>query len=187
MSGTRPSLDAQRLLTLDSEEFIKELDIASSGWLGSITSCGPRAGFPLSMRLSECYAAQRTVLIGDAAHVVHPLAGQGVNLGFADAALLVESLIRVRLADGDIGSAKVVNKYDRWRRSESETMAFGMHALRSFFNIEGLSPLRRAGMALVKRSWVIRDMFLQRAAGLGRGAPKLATGSTIIELLQGKD
>ena len=183
---TRPSLDAQRLLALDTEEFIGELDIASSGWLGKVASCGSRAGFPLSMRLSECYASQRTVLIGDAAHVVHPLAGQGVNLGFADAAFLVESLIRVRLADGDIVSASVVNSYDRWRRSESETMAFGMHALRSFFNIEGLTPLRRAGMALVKRSWVIRDVFLQRAAGLGPGAPRLATGSTLIELLQGK-
>lgn len=183
---TRPSVDAQRLLALDSGDFVEELDIASSGWLGKVESCGPRAGFPLSMRLSECYASQRTVLIGDAAHVVHPLAGQGVNLGFADAAYLVESLIRTRLAGGDIGSAEELKGFDRWRRSESETMAFGMHALRSFFNIEGLSPLRRASMALVKRSWVIRDLFLQRAAGLGRGAPKLATGCTLIELLQGK-
>ena len=119
--------------------------------------------------------------------MVHPLAGQGVNLGFADVAWLVESLIRVRLAGGDIGSARVLQNYDRWRRSESEAMAFGMHALRSFFNIEGLSLFRKAGMALVKRSWVIRDVFLQRAAGLGRGAPKLATGSTLIGLLQGKD
>ena len=124
--------------------------------------------------------------MGDAAHVVHPLAGQGVNLGFADAAFLVEALMRERLAGGDIGSAKVLQNYDRHRRSESEAMAFGMHALRSLFNIEGLSPLRRVGMALVKRSWTIKDMFLQRAAGLGRGAPKLATGSSLNELLQGK-
>lgn len=184
---TRPSTDAQRLLALDTQAFIDELDIASSGWLGRVESCGPRAGFPLSMRLSECYASQRTVLIGDAAHVVHPLAGQGVNLGFADAAYLAESLIGVRLAGGDIGAAKVLNSFDRRRRSESEAMAFGMHALRSFFNIEGLSLVRRAGMAVVKRSWVMKDMFLQRAAGLGRGAPKLATGKTLIELLQGKD
>jgi 2-octaprenylphenol hydroxylase len=183
---TRPSSEAERLLALDTEEFISELDIASSGWLGRVESCGPRAGFPLSMRLSECYASQRTVLMGDAAHVVHPLAGQGVNLGFADAAYLLESLIRVRLAGGDIGSAKVLQNYDRWRRSESEAMAFGMHALRSLFNIEGLSPLRRVGMALVKRSWTIKDLFLQRAAGLGRGAPRLATGSSLSELLQGR-
>ena len=183
---TRPSAEAERLLALDSEEFISELDAASSGWLGGVESCGPRAAFPLSMRLSECYAAQRTVLMGDAAHVIHPLAGQGVNLGFADAAGLTELLIRARLAGEDIGSGTVLQKYDRWRRSESEAMAFGMHALRSLFDIEGLSPLRRAGLALVKRSWVIKDMFLQRAAGVGRGAPKLATGSSLHDLLQGQ-
>ena len=182
---TRPSAEAERLLALDTDEFISELDAASSGWLGSVESCGTRAGFPLSMRLSECYASQRTVLMGDAAHVVHPLAGQGVNLGFADAAWLVESLIRVRIAGGDIGSARVLQNYDRWRRSESEAMAFGMHALRSMFNIEGLLPLRRIGMSLVKRSWTIKDMFLQRAAGLGRGAPKLAIGTSLNELLHG--
>ena len=89
--------------------FTSELDAASSGWLGRIESLGPRATFPLSMRLSECYASQRTVLMGDAAHVVHPLAGQGVNLGFADAAALVESLIATRLAGGDIGSASALH------------------------------------------------------------------------------
>ena len=124
--------------------------------------------------------------MGDAAHVVHPLAGQGVNLGLADAACLVEILIRVQLTGGDIGAATVLQNYDRRRRSESEAMAFGMHALRSLFSIEGLSPLRRAGMALVKRSWTIKDMFLQRAAGVGKGAPKLATGSSVNELLQGR-
>jgi len=136
------------------------------------------------MRLTECYASKRTVLIGDAAHVVHPLAGQGVNLGFADAAALTESLIAARLAGGDIGSAQVLGRYDRWRRSESETMAFGMHGLRSLFGIESLSPLRRAGLAVVKRSWTMRDLLLQRAAGVGKNAPKLARGVTLRELMQ---
>lgn len=181
---TLPSDEADRLLALDVEEFIAELDLASSGWLGKVESCGPRAAFPLSMRLSECYASRRTVLVGDAAHVVHPLAGQGVNLGLADVADLTELLIRVRQTGGDIGSAATLQKYDRRRRSESETMAFAMHALRSMFGIEGLSPLRRVGLALVKRSWTIKDMFLQRAAGLGKNAPKLATGKTLQELMR---
>jgi 2-octaprenyl-6-methoxyphenol hydroxylase len=136
------------------------------------------------MRLSKCYAAQRTVLVGDAAHVVHPLAGQGVNLGLADVATLTETLIRVRQTGGDIGSATVLRNYDRWRRSESEAMSFGMHALRSLFSIDALSPLRRAGLALVKRSWTIKDIFLQRAAGVGKNAPKLATGVTLRDLMQ---
>jgi 2-polyprenyl-6-methoxyphenol hydroxylase-like FAD-dependent oxidoreductase len=98
--------------------------------------------------------------------------------------VLTETLIRTRLAGGDIGSAGVMKNYDQARRAESEAMAFGMHALRSLFNIEGLTPLRRTGLALVKRSWTIKDMFLQRAAGLGKAAPRLATGTTLRELMQ---
>lgn len=179
---TCPSLEAERLLALDTEEFISELDLASSGWLGSVESCGPRAAFPLSMRLSENYASQGVVLIGDAAHVVHPLAGQGVNLGLADAAGLVEILIRERSKGGDKSPASVLQSYDRWRRSESEAMAFGMHALHSLFGIEAMSPLRRVGMMMVKRSWTIKDMFLQRAAGVAKNAPKLATGTRLQDL-----
>jgi 2-octaprenyl-3-methyl-6-methoxy-1,4-benzoquinol hydroxylase/2-octaprenylphenol hydroxylase len=181
---TQPSVEAERLAALDTKLFISELDQASSGWLGRVESCGPRAIFPLSMRLSECYASRRTVLVGDAAHVVHPLAGQGVNLGLADVAGLTESLIRERRKGGDIGSGSVLRKYDRWRRSESEAMAFGMHAIRSLFAIDGLAPLRRAGLTLVKHSWTMKDLFLQKASGFGRNAPRLATGATIRNLMQ---
>ena len=181
---TTPSAEARRLLALDDAAFAVELDAASSGWLGKVDSVGPRAAFPLSMRLSECYASRRTVLMGDAAHVVHPLAGQGVNLGFMDAAALAELLIAERFAGGGIGSAATLRAYDRSRRSESETMAFGMHAIRSLFAVDGLSLIRRAGLALVKRSWLARDMFLQRAAGVGAGAPGLARGVTLQELMR---
>lgn len=181
---TRPSIEAQRLVALDEAAFIDELDGASSGWLGTVESCGPRAVFPLSMRLSESYVARRVILVGDAAHVVHPLAGQGVNLGFADAAALAEMLLKVRLAGGDIGAGRVLRDYDRHRRSESETMAYGMHAIRSLFAIEGLLPLRRIGLALVKRSWFVKDQFIKRAVGMGSNAPALATGSTLNDLLR---
>lgn len=124
--------------------------------------------------------------MGDAAHVVHPLAGQGVNLGLADAGGLTEMLIQARAAGEDIGAAGVLQNYDRWRRSESEAMAFGMHALRSLFNIDGLSPLRRVGLALVKRSWTVKDMFLQRAAGQASGAPRLALGVPLKTLMRGQ-
>jgi len=180
---TRPSIEAERLLALDDEAFTGELDNASCGWLGKVVSCGPRAAFPLSMRLSDCYAARRVLLVGDAAHVVHPLAGQGVNLGLADVAALVEKLVSKRLAGSDIGAPAVLQAYDRWRRSESETMAFGMHAIRSLFGIESLSPIRRAGLAVVKRSWILKDQFLQRAVGIGSNAPKLAKGVPLNELL----
>jgi ubiquinone biosynthesis UbiH/UbiF/VisC/COQ6 family hydroxylase len=182
---TLPSAEAARLLKLDDDAFMVELDSVSQGWLGELESCGPRAAFPLSMRLSERYTAQRIALVGDAAHVVHPLAGQGVNLGIADAAALAEILIRARLAATDIGSVAVLQQYDGWRRAESEAMAFAMHGLRSLFNIDSLSLLRQVGLSFVKRSWFVKDMFLQRAAGTGKNAPQLAKGTTIQELMQG--
>lgn len=181
---TLPSIDAQRISKLDDDDFMQELEIASSGWLGNVVSAGPRAIFPLSMRLSESYSAQRTVLMGDAAHVVHPLAGQGVNLGFADAAALTEAVIAARKSGQDIGTIKTLQKFDRWRKAESETMAFGMHGLNALFGIEALTPLRSLGLSAVKRSWTLKDMFLQRAAGTSRNAPALATGTTLRQLLQ---
>lgn len=181
---TLPSIDAQRISKLGDDDFMQELEIVSSGWLGNVVSAGPRAIFPLSMRLSESYSARRTVLMGDAAHVVHPLAGQGVNLGFADAAALTESVIAARKSGQDIGTIKTLQKFDRWRRAESETMALGMHGLHALFGIEALTPLRSFGLAAVKRSWTLKDMFLQRAAGTSRNAPALATGTTLRNLLQ---
>ena len=138
----------------------------------------------MSMRLRQCYATRRTVLMGDAAHVVHPLAGQGVNLGFADAAALTETVLRARLTGGDIGSERVLQTYSNSRRSESEAMAFGMHSLRSLFEIDGLSLVRRAGFTMVRRSWTIKDMFLQRAAGLAANAPLLAKGTSLQDLMR---
>lgn len=181
---TLPSIEAQRIAKLDDDGFMQELEIVSSGWLGQVVSTGPRAIFPLNMRLSESYSAQRTVLMGDAAHVVHPLAGQGVNLGFADAAALTESVIHAGKSGRDIGTLKTLQKFDRWRRAESETMAFGMHALNGLFGVDTLSPFRSLGLSAVKRSWTLKDMFLQRAAGTSRNAPSLATGTTLRDLLK---
>ena len=179
-----PTLEANRLMSLDTEAFSAELDEASQGWLGKVESCGPRAAFPLSMRLSECYASRRTILVGDAAHVVHPLAGQGVNRGLADVATLSEILIRDRQSGADIGSLSVLKNYDRNRRSESQAMAFGMHAIRGLYAIEALSPLRRLGSALVKRSWLVKEIFLKKAAGLGKNASRLANGETLRDLMR---
>ena len=181
---SRPSDEAQRLVALDESAFKDELEQASNGWLGQVTSCGPRAAFPLAMRLSERYVSRRVALVGDAAHAVHPLAGQGVNLGLADVAGLAERLIGARHEGADIGGNRVLEAYDRWRRSESETMAFGMHAIRSLFGIGELSPLRRVGLAVVKRSWALQDLFIQRAIGTGTNAPRLARGETLNDLLR---
>jgi len=183
---TRPAKEAERLLGLDQASFVRELDGASNRWAGRVKSCGPCASFPLSMRLSHGYIAERLVLLGDAAHVVHPLAGQGVNLGFADAAALTELLVERRQAGGDIGAHDLLARYERWRRSENSVMAGGIHALRSLFMTPAMSGLRALGMRLVGRSWMARDAFLQRAAGQGRNAPRLAKGADLGALMRGR-
>lgn len=185
---SRPEAEARRLLALDGESFLAELEQAVAGgpghWPGTLTSCGPRAVFPLTMRLSERYSGRRSVLIGDAAHVTHPLAGQGVNLGLMDAAGLVESLILARRNEEDIGSPKVLQKFDRWRRSEAELMCRGVHGIRGLFMPEEWGPLRRIGLGLVSRSWTVREAFIRRATGSHRNAPALARGQSLASLLQ---
>ncbi|MFC1695485.1 FAD-dependent monooxygenase [Pseudomonadota bacterium] len=183
-----PEASAARMLAMDDDAFLAELDQAIAGsenhWPNRVTGCGPRAAFPLTMRLSESYVASRSVLIGDAAHVVHPLAGQGVNLGLLDAAGLVEVLVDARNRQVDIAGDKTLEKYGRWRRSEAEVMARGMHSIRGLFIPEELGPLRRIGIGLISGSWTARDAFIKRATGRNRNAPALARGQTLTDLLR---
>ncbi len=185
---SQPEAEAQRLLKLDDDTFCAELEQAVAGeiktWPGTVVSCGPRAAFPLTMRLSHSYAASHAVLIGDAAHVVHPLAGQGVNLGLLDAAGLAEVLVQARSRKADIAGEKTLRKFERWRRSETEVMAKGIHGIRGLFMPEALAPLRRLGLSLVSRSWTVKEAFIKRAAGRNRNAPALARGVALTDLLR---
>jgi len=182
-----PEARASQLLELDDEAFLAELGQAASGgdghWPDQPVGCGPRAAFPLTMRLSKTYRAKRAVLIGDAAHAVHPLAGQGVNLGLLDAAGLVEVLVAARREELEFSSEKVLEKYARWRRSEAEVMAWGMHGIRGLFMPEELGPFRRLGMGLISGSWTAKEAFIKRATGRNRNAPALARGAKLTELL----
>lgn len=184
---SRPEAEAGRLLELEDEAFLAELEQAAGGadghWPDRITACGPRAGFPLTMRLSERYSARRAVLAGDAAHVVHPLAGQGVNLGLQDAAGLVEILVEARDRGDDFAGARTLQKYDRWRRSEAEVMGRGIHGIRGLFVPDELAALRRLGVGLVARSWTLREAFINRATGRNRNAPALVRGEALTALL----
>jgi len=183
-----PEQEALRLQALDDAAFLTELGNAVAGseshWPDRLTGCGPRASFPLTMRLSERYSARRTVLVGDAAHVVHPLAGQGVNLGLMDAAGLVETLLEARAEPAGFSGEKTLEKYNRWRRSEAEVMARGMHGIKGIFIPEELGPLRRIGMGLVSRSWTAKEAFIRRATGRHRNSPALARGVPLTQLLR---
>jgi len=191
---SQPDAEARRLLGLSDEAFCAALNSAlgvgstagsTAGFLfGSVMECGPRAAFPLLMQVSDTYAAGSLVLIGDAAHVVHPLAGQGVNIGLLDAAALLETLVSARKAGTDFAGEKVLQRYARWRRSEAELMARGIHGIRSLFMPEFLTPLRRLGFGLVSRSWSLKEAFVRRAAGRNGNAPALARGVSLVELMR---
>ncbi len=191
---SQPDAEARRRLSLDTGDFCAELQVAMTGdaasktavtgIFGAITDAGPRAAFPLTMRLSDSYTARRAVLVGDAAHVVHPLAGQGVNLGLVDAAALVETLVNERSSCENFASEKSLQSYSRWRRSEAELMARGIHGIRSLFMPEILAPLRRLGLGAVSRSWPLKEAFIRRAAGRNKNAPALTRGVGLAELLR---
>ena len=179
-----PDKLAQHWQNVNEKEFIEALSRESRQAFGAVTATSARASFPLSMRLSEQYVDSGVVLLGDAAHVVHPLAGQGVNLGLLDAAALTEVLAQARTKDRSIRSARTLRRYERWRRSEDMLMAKGFDAIRTLYSLpEGpLRGVRKLGVALVQKSWFAREQFLKRAAGQHADAPRLARGATIREL-----
>lgn len=182
---TLPEREAQERLRSEDDDFAERLAAASEGWLGDVEETGPRAAFPLAMSLGERYVSGRVVLLGDAAHAIHPLAGQGVNLGLADAAALVESLARQRAAGASLAAPSALARFERWRRSESTLMAGGVHGIGALFRPALLSPLRGFGMSAVGRSWTLKEAFLERAAGIGPNAPRLARGAVLAELARG--
>jgi len=185
-----PDEQAKELLALDDAAFVARLQTAlassyaSESLFGELKSTGPRASFPLNMALSDSYASQSAVLMGDAAHQVHPLAGQGVNLGFQDAAALVEALLSNRKQGKELNDARSLQAYSRYRRSETELMGRGIHGIRSLFSIAALSPLRRFGLGLVARSGRGKEALIRRAAGLNVSAPALGRGVELGQLMR---
>lgn len=162
-----PEADAARVLALDDEAFRGELGGAFDFRLGPITATTPRAAFPLRLRLADRYLAGRCLLAGDAAHVVHPLAGQGMNLGLRDVACLRRVLNEARDRGSDIGASHVLRRYERDRRSATTLAAQGFDAIARAFAPEAvpLAALRGAALGVAGRVTPLRHLLMDVAAG----------------------
>ena len=162
-----PEAEAQRVLALDDAAFLDALGVASDYRLGRIIASTPRAAFPLQLQLAERYQAERFVLLGDAAHAVHPLAGQGVNLGLRDVAELRDTLLAARAAGRDIGAAHVLRRYARRRRSADTLDALGFDALARIYAWQSpaLVAARGLGVRLLDRLAPLKRRRAEHAAG----------------------
>jgi 2-octaprenyl-3-methyl-6-methoxy-1,4-benzoquinol hydroxylase/2-octaprenylphenol hydroxylase len=162
-----PEAEAARLLALDDAAFCGELGAAFDFRLGTIASTTARAAFPLRLRLAERYVAERFALVGDAAHIVHPLAGQGVNLGLRDVGELVDMAGAERAAGRDFAAASALRRYERRRRSDNALSAHAFDAIQRVFGSDAmeLAALRGAGLALVDRIAPLKRLFARHAAG----------------------
>lgn len=169
---------AQRLMALDDTELGSAIRRASENRLGQLQVTGPRASFPLLAQEAERYFQDRIVLVGDAAHSVHPLAGQGLNLGLMDVAVLCEELMRARARGEDVGSSRALIRYQRRRRAEVRMMARGLDGLQRLFTDRrgSVGVLRRMGLGLVDRISPLRDRFMRHAMGLGGDVPRSIVG-----------
>jgi 2-octaprenylphenol hydroxylase len=161
---------------MSAAEFAAELDRASDLALGPTRLLSDAQTFPLQRLAAHRYVANRSALIGDAAHVVHPLAGQGVNLGLLDAAALAELILAARREHEDPGALRVLRRYERWRKSEVAFMSTAITAFDRFL-AHGSGPLSRLaqrGLGLVNRSQEIKRFFVSRALGVAGELPKAA-------------
>jgi 2-polyprenylphenol 6-hydroxylase len=163
-----PEAEARRMQSLDDQAFLNELGIASDFRLGQITAATPRAAFPLKLQLADRYQAERLVLLGDAAHTVHPLAGQGVNLGLRDVVELRDTLVAARDGGRDVASEQVLRRYARRRRSADTLDAYGFDALARIYAWQSL-PLvaaRGLGVRLLDHLAPLKRRIAEHAAGL---------------------
>lgn len=164
--SARSPLD-EELLALSDAAFAQRLAEVLQGRLGDITLTSPRAGFPLRMQQAEAYCAPRLALVGDAAHVIHPLAGQGVNLGFGDAACLLDVLQQTRKAGRDIGEHRRLRRYERARKSEDHLMAAAMDGLNRLYSSDHalLKLGRLQGVKAVNGLQPLKAAFMRHALG----------------------
>ncbi|PPJ45045.1 2-octaprenyl-6-methoxyphenyl hydroxylase [Rhizobium sp. KAs_5_22] len=189
LKGNRSSLvwtertaDADRLVASDDLVFEEELERRFGHKLGPIRATGDRRAFPLGLTLARAFVAPRIALTGDAAHGIHPISGQGLNLGFKDVAALAETIVEADRLGLDIGDLNVLERYQTWRRFDTFRMGVTTDVLNRLFSNDftPLRVMRDVGLGLVDRLPGLKSYFIREAAGTGDGGrPKLLAGETI--------
>ncbi|MEM7497630.1 MAG: UbiH/UbiF/VisC/COQ6 family ubiquinone biosynthesis hydroxylase [Pseudomonadota bacterium] len=170
--------EAKRLMALDEAGYEAALAARIGPRLGRLRLAAPRRAFPLALELADAYAAPRLVLAGDAAHGVHPIAGQGLNMGLRDVAALVEVLTAAARVGEDIGDIGVLRRYERWRRFDNASLALGMDGLARLFSNANplLSAVRQAGLRAVSAMPAATRFFMREAAGISGDRPAMMMG-----------
>ncbi|WP_119167602.1 UbiH/UbiF/VisC/COQ6 family ubiquinone biosynthesis hydroxylase [Algihabitans albus] len=172
---------ASAMVDLDDAAFAAECQRRFGDSLGRISLTGPRWAYPLSLHHAQRYRAGRLVLVGDAAHGIHPIAGQGLNLGLRDVAALAECLIDARRLGLDLGAAEPLIRYERWRRPDTLMLIAVTDGLNRLFSndLPPLRLLRDLGMAAVDRAGPLKRLLMQHAMGLVGDLPRLLKGERL--------
>jgi 2-octaprenyl-6-methoxyphenol hydroxylase len=178
---TENTREAQRIVALPDDEFHKELEKRFGLQLGDLKIIGPRRAFPLGLFTARTFIGERLALIGDAAHIIHPIAGQGLNMGLRDVAALAEAIADAARLGLDSGGPDVLERYQRWRRFDTMTMGIATDGLNRLFSNHSdvLRFARDIGLGLVERMPVLKRMFIREAAGFTGDVPKLLKGEAL--------
>jgi len=181
ITWTEEAGEAKRILALGEAGFLEEVEKRFGGKLGAVALDGPRQSWPLKMHLARRYVASRFALIGDAAHGVHPLAGQGLNLAFRDVAALTEVVTDAVRLGFDPGDAQALARYERWRRFDSVVSAATFDGLNRLFasDLTLLRSGREIGLGLVDRMPALKRFFVGEAAGVTGELPRLLKGEAV--------
>jgi 2-octaprenyl-6-methoxyphenol hydroxylase len=188
LKGNRSSLvwtenrkEAARIVGLSDEEFHDELERRFGLHLGEVKALDKPRAFPLGYFVARSFIAERMALVGDAAHLIHPIAGQGLNMGLKDVAALAEVVVDAARLGIDLGQADVLERYQRWRRFDTVAMGVATNSLNFLFSNQStlLRTVRDIGLGVVDRLPPLKSMFIRQAAGLSGEVPRLLKGEAL--------